>query len=270
MNQWNHMQESIPDRGMKAGLRILIGIVALICALTGPALAKEEKHPKFASSHLKLASTMFDAGRYPEALSTVDAALAADNKYVPGHQLRGQILFAMDEVDEALKEFSRVLDLDKNYTEARNWKGYALVQLQRFDDAMAEYQLALKDLTYPTPEKIHLNIGMLHRLQGKMDPAIQSLQKAVSLNSSYARGYYELGVTWEQMGKNKEALRAYQDALVGMDQSADLHLRIGLALIQAGEQTKARQHLERVRRISPDGPLAARADEEIRRLNNPS
>jgi Tfp pilus assembly protein PilF len=256
--------------GRASGRGAFILSLLLAGALVAPAQAGEEKSPKYASSHLKLASTMFEAGRYPEALSTVDAALQADSKYVPAHQLRGQILFAMDEVDQALKEFSRVLDLDKTYTEARNWKGYALVQLQRFDDAMAEYNLALKDLTYQTPEKIHLNIGMLYRLQGKMEPALQSLQKAVSLNSSYARGYYELGVTYEQMGKNKEALRAYQDALVGMDQSADLHLRIGLALIQTGDKVKARQHLERVRRLSPDGPLAARADEEIRRLNSSS
>jgi len=249
---------------------LVIGTMTLGIA-GGAALAEEKQKPeKRAASHLKLAQKLYESGRYAEALGAVEKSIKEHSRYAPSHQLRGQILFAMDAMEEALKEFEKTLSLERTYTEARNWKGWALVQLKRNDEAMREYEAALTDLTYPTPEKIHLNIGMLHRLEGRNPAAIESLTKAVRVNPSYGRGYYELGVTYEKMGKSQEALRAYQDALVGMDNSADLNLRLGLALVQSGNTPRARQHFEKVIKLAPDGPEAAQARDQIKKLQPPS
>lgn len=229
--------------------------------------AVERARPeKRAASHLKLAHSLYMAGRYSEALASVERALDEEPKYVQAHQMRGMILFSMDAVEEALAAFDRTLALDRGYTEARNWRGSALVQLKRFDEALETWQEALKDRTYTTPEMLHTNIGRLHRMQGRREQALEHLRKAVSLNSSYARGFYELGLTYEEMGQQKEALRAYQDALVGMDEDADLNLRLGLALARSGDRPKAKAHFEKVLRLQPDGPQAVQARDEIRKL----
>jgi superkiller protein 3 len=233
----------------------------------GDGLAAVKMKPRErAASHLKVAQSFYMAGRYGEALSSVESSIREDSSYVPAHQLRGQILVSLDKLEDAVKEFDRALQIDKKYTEARNWKGYVLVQLKRNDEAMAEFKKALEDLTYPTPEMIHLNIGKLHRLMGHNDLAVASLKESVSLNPSFASGYYELGVTYEKMGKDPEALRAYQDALVGMDNSPDLNLRLGLALAKSGNAPKAKEHFEKVIKLAPDGPEAVQARDAMKKL----
>jgi len=253
---------------MRLSLRLAFLPAVLVLAAAGvTTMAGERMKPRErATSHLKVAQSFYIAGRYGEALSTVDKSLKEDSSYVPAHQLRGQILVSIDKLDDAIKEFDRALQLDGGYTEARNWKGFALVQLKRFDEAMQEYQKALNDLTYATPEVIHLNIGKLQRLRGDDNAALDSLRKSVNLNPSFASGYYELGMTYEKLGRDREALKAYQDALVGMDSSPDLNLRLGIALAKSGNGPKAKEHFEKVIKLAPDGKEAAQARDEMRKL----
>ncbi len=255
-------------RGRILGLGAALAAMLLVLAFT-PAVAGDQPDKK-ATSHMRLAQNLFDAGRLGEALSTVDKALDEDRKYVQAHLLRGMILYRMGQMQEALKEFDRTLSLDKGYTDARIYQGSVLANLKRNEEAMKAFDEALTDLTYPWPERIHVNIGMLYREMGQPDKALESLKKAVNLNPSYARGYYELGVTYESMGRSNDALRAYQDALVGMEESPDLNLRLGLALLRSGKPGKAREHLEKVIKLSPDGPEAAQARDEIKKIQNPS
>jgi len=255
-------------KGRILRLGTLLAVPLLL--LAAPPARGAGKPDKKATSHLRLAQNLLDAGRLGEALSTIDRAIDEDRKYPQAHLMRGMILYQMGEMDEALKSFDRTLSLDKGNTDARIYRGGVLANLKRYDDAMKDFLLALEDLTYPWPERIHVNIGMLYRQTGKPELAIESLRKAVNLNASYARGYYELGLTYESMGRSDEALRSYQDALVGMEESPDLNLRLGMALLKSGKPTRAREHLEKVIKLSPDGPEAAQARDEIRKIQNPS
>ena len=219
------------NRGSKA-----VAILIVLLAMTAPAAAAKKDPTKRASSKVKLAQNFYLNNRLPEALSTVEEALKEDPKYVEARQLRGQILFGLDAIDDALSEFERVLTLDKNYTEARNWRAFALVQLGRYDEAMEEYDIALKDLTYPTPEKIHANKGMLYRLMKRNYEAIESLEESVRVNPSYVKGFYELGVTHSM----------------------------------SGDQEKARKYFENVIKLNPQAPEARRARDRLDRMAAPS
>ncbi|HET6373710.1 MAG TPA: tetratricopeptide repeat protein [Candidatus Polarisedimenticolia bacterium] len=231
----------------------MMTVVTLAAATAStPTTARGNDKPvKRASSHLKLAHTLYEAGRLGEALGAVTEAISADPKYVQAHQLRGMILFNMDQMQDAKKEFEKTLSLDQNYTDARIYLGTTLVHLNNGEEALRAYQKALEDLTYPWPERIHFNIGLLHQREGRTDDAIASFKKSISLNPSYAPGYYELGKIHEGMGRTQEAIRSYTDALVGLDSSADLHLRLGLALMKAGDATKAKEHFEKVIQLAP-------------------
>ena len=256
--------------GYRGLIAVSVVLTLLVAAIPPLPAAQKQSAEKRAAAHLKLAQNLYMAGRYGEALGTVEKTLNEDPRFTQGHQLKGQILVSMDLLDEAIKEFDRTLQLDQNYTEARNWKGYALVQLKRYDEAMKEYNRALEDKTFPSPEVIHLNIGKLYRLRGENDAAIASMKKSVELNPSFARGYFELGMTYEQLGRNEESLRSYTDALVGMEESPDLNLRLGMALMKKGDNAHAKERFEKVIRLAPDGPEATKAREQIGRIQKPS
>ena len=261
---------SLSKDGHRGSIAISILMTILAMTVLPLSAAQKQSSGKRAATQIKLSQNLYMAGRFGEALGAVEKALKYDPKFVQAHQLKGQILVSMDYLDEAIKEFDRTLQLDPLYTEARNWKGYALVQLSRFDDAMKEYNRALEDKTFPSPEVIHLNIGKLYRLSGNTDAAIASMKKAVDMNPSFARGYFELGMTYEQLGRNEESLRSYTDALVGMEESPDLNLKLGMALMKKGDNAQAKERFEKVIRLAPDGPQAAKAREQIGRIQTPS
>ena len=246
------MRSSTSARWMLALFWLLAPALAVLPVSTEPVMAGRDKAEKRAVSQLKLGHTLYEAGRLGEALTAVRKALKEKPKYVQAHLLRGMILFQMDAIEDALAAFDKTLRLKKDYTDARNWKAFALVQLERYEEAMQEYERALEERTYPNPEKIHCNIGMLHRLQGNSDAALESLQRAVNLNQSYARGYYELGITYDQLGRDKDALKAYQDARVGLDDDPTLNLHLGLALLKTGDGPGAKEHFEKVIKLAPD------------------
>lgn len=259
------------DRGEWPGVLPATAAALLVLSVCPAApVHAGRKDEKRAAAQLKVAHTLYQAGRLREALGTVDRLVEEEPRSVPAHLLRGMILYNMDQQVGALAEFDRTLDLDPRHTDARIYRGSALANLRRNDEAMAEYEKALLDLTYPQPERIHVNIGMLHRVMGNAEQAIASLRKAVAMNGSYAPAYYELGVTYEGLGRNAEALRAYQDALVGMEDRAELHLRLGKAHLAAGDVLKAKEHFEKVTRLAPNGPEAAQARDQIAAIQPPS
>jgi len=221
--------------GWRTTLLLALALPLAALAMTTPATAKKEPSKKL-TSKVKLAQNYYLNNRLAEALSTVDEVIKEDGKYLEARQLKGQILFGLDAIDDALSEFDRVLALDKEYTEGRNWRAFALVQLGRYDEAMIEYDRALKDLTYPTPEKIHANKGMLFRLMKKNDEAIRSLEESVRVNPSYIKGFYELGVTWSMNG----------------------------------DQEKARKYFENVIKLNPEAPEARMARDRLERMATPS
>ncbi len=254
------------DRSRSWSRFAVIVTALVVCVATSLAAAELSK---VAVSQFKLGWSYYESGRLPEAMGAVDKALKEEPKYAQAHLLRGMILDRRGATEDALAEFDRALDLDKKYTDARLYRGAALARLERREDAMKEFEIALKDQSYAYPEKVHTNIGWLKRMESDYHGAIESLEAAIKINPSHARAYFELGVTYDALGKDAEALRAYQDALVGMDGSPDLHLKLGLAMIKSGSHAKARQHLEKVLALSPEGPQAEEARGAIATLSGP-
>ena len=253
----------------RATLLTLTVSLALAVGSVAPAFAGK-KEDKQITAQLKLGYSLYQSGRLREALGTAERLVKESPRSVEAHLLRGMILYNMNEQKDALIAFDRTIALDQNHTDARIYRGSALANLNRLDEAMAEYQKALEDLTYPQPERIHVNIAKLHRSGGQPQKAIESLQKATSFNMSYANAWYELGLIYDEIGKPAEALRAYQDALVGMDDRPELHLRLGKAHLAAGNLLKAREHFQKVTHLAPNGPEAAQARDQIAALRTPS
>ena len=100
--------------------------------------------------------------------------------------------------------------------------------------------------------------------------SIENLEKSVVINPAYARGHYELGKMREEAGDASGAISSYQAALGGMRDSADLNLRLALALDSNGEGALAREHFKRVMELSPDSPEAAKAERHLKRLDSAS
>lgn len=249
--------------------RLARGAAALLVALSILACAPSQKRvrrEKLAESHMALARKLVEQQRLPEALTQANLAIEKWSKNADAWFVRGQVNFGLALYTQAIEDFSTAMRLRNDFTDALSWRAWAAAESGDPAGAERDWMLALGDPHYPTPEKIHLNLGLLLVREGRVPEGIRHLERSVSMNPGYARGYYELGKVKQEAGDLGGATVAYEAALGGMKNSADLNLRLALALEAQGEGARAREHFKRVIELTPDGPAADLARDHLRRL----
>ena len=250
-------------------LRTAAAALAAAALLALPACYSPEKRireEKRSASHLALAQRLLEQRRTQEALGQVDLALKEWKKNPDAWLVRGQVHFSFGDYPTAIEDFSTAMEHRERFTEALSWRAWARIESGDPQGGEADYRKALEDRTYPTPEKLHLNLALLLFRNGREAEGVAELKEAVRINPAYARGHYELGKAQERGGNLTGAVISYQAALGGMKDSADLNLRLGLALEGTGEGGKAKEYFKRVIDLSPSGPEATTAREHLARL----
>src|SRR5262249_46536176 len=102
---------------------------------------------------------------------------------------------------------------DPYMTDAHNNLGVVYKELKEYDNSLDEFQTALKDKNYPTPEKIHANLGYLYVAQGNYPEAVRSFQQAIALKPGYLMGILGLGTAYQGSGRADLARRQFQEVV---------------------------------------------------------
>ncbi len=97
------------------------------------------------------AQDLFQAGRYEQAIATVDQALAFDPKYASAWALRANALAKLERYPEALSDFDSALELEsqKSSVDAAKsgsiWfaRGNTLLSLKRYQGAVVSFDQAI-------------------------------------------------------------------------------------------------------------------------------
>ena len=104
------------------------------------------------------------------------------------------------------------------------------------------------------------HVGVAHMLglallqQGMTSPAVEQLQRAISLGADSAEVLGQLGDALSAEGRPDEALQAYQAALQKVPNDVDMLFRCGLAAHSLQRFEQAVQYHEAALRQRPDGP----------------
>ncbi len=92
--------------------------------------------PSFALPRQFLAETYMARGRFDDALTTLDGALALEPLSPMLQAVRGLILMAAGRSEEAIAQFDRALVLEPRFTWLYRYRGYALIRLGRESEAI--------------------------------------------------------------------------------------------------------------------------------------
>jgi tetratricopeptide (TPR) repeat protein len=103
------------------------------------------------------------------------------------------------------------------------------VELMRAGNS-GEAELEFQQLAsgYPQLAGPHVNLGILYRKAGKLDPAVESLRAAVERNPASAIAWNELGVTLRMRGNFQDAAAAYERAIAADPRYAPAHRNLGV------------------------------------------
>lgn len=95
-----------------------------------------------------------------------------------------------------------------------------------------------------TPDKlaeVNVQLGIGYMRDGNLDTALKKLQKAVSLDDSYAPAHDALGVLYERLGENAKAARHFSRAVSLDPSNSGMLNNYGQFLCQNGQPEKAQE-----------------------------
>jgi predicted O-linked N-acetylglucosamine transferase (SPINDLY family) len=198
-------------------------------------------------------------GRWEEALSYYDAALAIRPEDPDGLTSRGIVLQQMGSYLEALESHQKALKLIPDHPDALNNCGNSLLRLRKFEQALDCYQKALVG----RPEFPEALNGRGHALMelGRPNEALASFQRALQVRPGYADAMTGCGNAFRALDLSERALECYAKAAGTAANALDAHLNKASLLAELQRTEEALRALDDVLAIGPQhvGALVQKA-----------
>ena len=216
-------------------LAALATVAALACA-HGPS----SRDRRSADIHHDLGVEALRAGRFPDALRELDAALAVDDGFPEAHRGRAQVLqFGFGKLEDAEKEYRRAVSLRPTFSEAHNELGQLLAVTGRLDEAIREFDVALENMLYKEPFMARCNKGLAIYQHGRHDEGLAQLRACIAAAPTYCKGRRDLGRVLLEEKRTREALDELSAYARLCERVPDAHLQLGLARMKSGEIGRA-------------------------------
>lgn len=241
--------------------------------------------PDYAEAHANLGAVLARLGKLDEAVASYDAALRLNPNLTPIKLNLGIAHYRAGQFAKAVEAFGSFLDRQPDSAQARQLMGISLVELGRdaeaikqlemnlqatAENAAALYSLGLAYLRLDKPElrwaierleKLPAGRPASHLLKGQAflagreyERAIAEFQAAEKLNPDLPKLNYSLGLAAQQLGRNKEALAAFEAEL--RRSPADRATIYYLAYVNEAEGNleAAAKHLAELLKSDADSP----------------
>jgi tetratricopeptide (TPR) repeat protein len=125
-------------------------------------------------------------------------------------------------------------------------------QRQWLESQISRYEQMLEE--HPTWTDVRVRCGMLLKLVGRCEEAVEYFAQAAQENPGYAEAWVQTGLTKHQLGDVAGALEALEMAIQIKPQYADLHYRLGLIYCGEMEFDLAMERLEEAAALNKQNP----------------
>ncbi|MEM7247945.1 MAG: tetratricopeptide repeat protein [Acidobacteriota bacterium] len=227
----------------------------------------EEETWRKAYENYRFGYQWFQQGLLTKAREHLEIALDLEPNYDEAAYVLSLVHLELNDHAAAIRLAERALDRNPFFTEAWNVKGLALARQGRYDEALAAFEAVKADISFPTPEIAHFNIGKVLAEMGRCDEAIRHLEKATEINEEFGKAHFLLGDCCEQVGQVGTARIHLERAAKFLADDPQVHYRLGYVCLNLGDVTCARMHLDKVRFLSPSSPLAHGARQLLEQIH---
>lgn len=202
------------------------------------------------------AQQLMHDGKFAQAEAALRPLIAADPKAGEPHYLLAYALLREDKPADSLNEYTKAAALRppiaadlrnvaldyvllKDLTDADRWMSRSLAM----DGHDAETWYAM---------------GRLRYTQGRYADALTCFAKTVTLNPRSVKGENNLGLAYEGLNRNDDAVRAYRTAIAWQKDdpspSEQPLLNLAILLLHRNQTQEAQQLLEQAAKIAPKEP----------------
>jgi Tfp pilus assembly protein PilF len=249
-------------------MKRIFGIFLLLLAAACSSISTENEET--AKLHLKIGTSHLNNENYPQALTELLTAQELDPANPVIQNNLGLTYFFRERYDLAENHIRKALKLEPKYSDARNNLSRILIERGRYDEAVKEAQTVIQDLTYTSPEKPLINLGMAQFKLLQLAEAKKTFLKALDFqrDNCLANSYY---------GRTLFEMRDYERAAEALDRAAGFcqrsqydepHYYSALSYYQLGQKPKAEARFESLLKLYPNGRYTEKAKtmlETIRR-----
>ena len=197
-----------------------------------------------------LAAVNVAQGRYTEAEQCLKRAVNANFNYAEGHANLAVLYSMTGKLPEARQAMKRALSLKPNSAAMHIINGKMLMQSNNEGTAIKAFDLALR----LDPKNASALVTLCHFLitKSKIDLAGKIACHGVEHVPDNARLWFYHGVTLRIAGKQEEARRAYEEALLRDPEFVDAQLNLGLLLLQEKKVADAITALQKTVELAPE------------------
>ena len=184
----------------------------------------------------------------PEAVKSFRQAIAADEEWAPAHAGLARAL-SEDDPPAAAAAATRALEIDPHLADAELLLAELDLENTRWDAARERIARILAD----NPEQLDalaLNAAIAY-VRGDRAAFDAEAKKALAINPAFGEVYRAAASLAAQNYRFDEAVGLAREAVKLDPTHARAHAELGMHLMRTGEETEARQSLERAFKIDP-------------------
>jgi Flp pilus assembly protein TadD len=237
---------------------VIVGVAALACAALLCALQQiaplTPVSPQTGS--LAAARQLVRDGQFARADAMLRPLIAADPQAAEPRYLLAYALLREDKPAESLKEYTSAAAL--RAPTAAELRSVALdyVLLKALPDADRWMSRALA--MDANDAETWYAMGRLRYTQGRYGDALTCFEKTLALNPRSVKGENNLGLAYEALNRNDDAVRAYRNAIAWQKDdpapSEQPLLNLAILLQHRSQLPEAQQLLEQAAKIAPKDP----------------
>jgi tetratricopeptide (TPR) repeat protein len=167
-----------------------------------------EISPDFAEAYAGLSWYYYKSGNLEESEQELRRALKLKPDYRQGYLTLGEIYMQKGLFKRAQRFYIKALKLGIDDPLVFNNLGILYAQFDDLKRAASFYRRALaknRDLA-----QSHYGLAHVYYRQGKLKESLRETNLLLQIDPRFVLGYYQLGLTYEGLGRKKEAAAAYQ------------------------------------------------------------
>jgi Flp pilus assembly protein TadD len=208
------------------------------------------------ASSLEAAQKLMRDGKFAQADAALRPLIAAGPKAAEPHYLLAYALLREDKPTDSLKEYTKAAALrSPKASELRSVAlDYVLLKDLTDADRWMSRSLAMDGHDAET----WYAMGRLRYTQGRYSDALTCFEKTLTLNPRSVKGENNLGLAYEGLNRNDDAVRAYRTAIAWQKDdpspSEQPLLNLAILLVHRNQTQEAQQLLEQAAKIAPKEP----------------
>lgn len=244
-------------------IQTVLLLILLVTLSSCASLSSNDKEE--AELHLRIGTNYLNNGEYPAALNELLLAESLDSSNPHIQNNLALAYFVRDRFELAEVHLKKSLRLDSKFTDARNNLSRVYVERGKYNDAIKEANIVLSDLTYPTPEKAYLNLGMAYFYKKEFQRARDNLQKSIELQRDNCLAHTFWGRSFYEQTKYEDAATALDKAagFCKITQADEALYYAGLSWYLSGKKPEAENRLNELINDYPAGKYREKAKEML-------